>query len=309
MVASVNASNSLLSDADAGLPFHIDITFDDAMNTGVDPVIQFTSPIASLIANPATSNWINANTYSASFDFTDDNVEISNIVIEISGATDDSGNEQNIINYYFNAFEIDSRNPQVSSLTTSTSLVNSGDIGSGTFAITVDFDEAMDQSQTPVLSLSGTASSSLVFSASSGWNSAYSYTARYDVLNADASMTGVDVALTPGATDVAGNAAVTVGYEDVFDIDVIASVDYESVVASWNIYPNPVVSGQLLRIAAGHDESGTLSIIDPTGRLMHQTKFNHARTLDVSTENWSAGVYFMRMKTEAGESMCKIIVE
>ena len=309
MVATLASSNELLADTDAGNPFQIEITFDDAMDTATDPEIQFTTPIASLTANAGASFWVDNNTYSAAFEFADDNVELSNIVIEVSGSTDDAGNAQNVIHYNFNLFEIDSRNPQVVSLTPSTITVNSGDIGNSTFAITVDFDEAMDQNQAPALTLSGTASSYLSLSASSGWSSAYSFTARYDVANVDASVSNIGVTVSPAATDAAGNALESTGFDNVFNIDVVSGVNaIANAEGGWSVYPNPVVSGQMLNIISNDAFITGIAITDAMGRAIHQLTGTNTRSLMMNTATWSSGLYMVRLTTTKGAQVRQFMV-
>jgi len=109
---------------------------------------------------------------------------------------------------------------------------------------------------------------------------------------------------------LAGNPLAPVSFENVFDIEITSSVANETNSATgWSVYPNPVISGQTLRINTNDDDSGSLRITDPTGRLIYQNKINHVNTIDISTNSWSSGMYIMRWSSEKGDSMHQLIIE
>ncbi|MFM7234269.1 MAG: DUF6851 domain-containing protein, partial [Flavobacteriales bacterium] len=141
-VLSVTTADNVLSDADAGLPIEINIEFSEAMN-GVAPLIALGQVIPSLTYDEAASYW-QGNTYVAVFNLTDANEELDAISIEVSNGTDASGNAQNNLSVTSDVFSIDTRNPEVTSLTASTALLTEGDVGAATFTITLAFDETMD---------------------------------------------------------------------------------------------------------------------------------------------------------------------
>ena len=68
--------------------------FDEAMNTAVDPIVEF--PVEdpmSLILNEESSSWINSTTYVASFDIENVVAILENIDVSLSEVFDEAGNE------------------------------------------------------------------------------------------------------------------------------------------------------------------------------------------------------------------------
>lgn len=288
-VSGVTAGASLLADADAGLPFELSITFDEAMSE-VEPEITFGVSIPSLTHDAAASSW-QGNTYVAVFNLTDANVEVSNIPVQISGAVDAAGNEQNVTHYAYNLFNVDTRNPEVQNVSVSTEDVNSN---SATFAITVSFDEAMNTSVDPVISFNP-AASALNLTGASAWDSDYTYIARYDVaVSSLADITGIDITVDD-ATDAAGNPVTAADFADEFNTIALSISNAE--IPGVMMYPNPVISGAEVRLnlPTGMDQ-GEIAVYDGFGKLVYsRTAVMGGQQLAIETNNWATGMYAVRV--------------
>jgi hypothetical protein len=304
MVNQVTASATMLADADAGLPFELSITFDEAMSD-VDPDITFIADIPSLSHDAAASSW-QGNTYIAVFNLTDANVEVTNIPVQISGAADAVGNTQNVIYYANNLFSVDTQNPEAVSITPSTDIINSG--GDASFAVTVNFTEAMDQSSAPDITFSPAVP--LTLSATSGWDSDFTYTARYDVAASEASISDISVNVGTAAQDAAGNPMVAAEFESTFSIDIANSIADLSDLASWTAYPNPVIAGQDVRLNIPVDiTDARVMIFTSQGKLV--ADYNHAgnnNPMIVTTSGWSEGMYMVRLISKHAQGSLPVSV-
>ena len=108
-------------------------------------------------------------TYTATYNVADGNVDENSVTIDVTGAQDVVGNAQQ--NYApLDEFAIDTLNPSVSSVTANdTSITDSDTPGAGTFTVTVVFDESMDTTATPTLTFAPTVASTLSF-VSGAWS-------------------------------------------------------------------------------------------------------------------------------------------
>jgi hypothetical protein len=84
-------------EGDAG--FYLMSIFDDNMNQNAIPQVVFPveDPSNTLSFNAAASYWLNATTYMAYFDVTDNNENIAGVDVELTALIDDAGNEQEVM--------------------------------------------------------------------------------------------------------------------------------------------------------------------------------------------------------------------
>lgn len=296
VVNSVSAGSSILADTNTGSPFVLAIAFDEAMNAAA-PTISFGQNIPSLTLNAAASSW-NGNTYNAVYNLTDDNIEVSDIVVSVSGASDAVGNAQSAVHFAFDVFSIDTQNPEVASLNTSTSVINSGDVGANTFAVTVNFTEAMDQTSAPDITFDPAAG--LTPSAASGWDSDYTYTAHYDVAAGESSVSNISVGVGTAAADVAGNPMLSATFENAFSIDIVNSLMEFDGSSAWTIYPNPVLVGDDIRIQLPATiGTARIMIFDGQGKMVHDLSYTgNSSPMVLTTSAWAEGMYMVKLISE-----------
>lgn len=296
VVNSVSAGSSQLADTNTGSPFVLAIAFDEAMNAAA-PTISFGQNIPSLTLNAAASSW-NGNTYNAVYNLTDDNIEVSDIVVSVSGASDAVGNNQSAVHFAYDVFSIDTQNPEVASLNTSTSVINSSDVGANTFAVTVNFTEAMDQTSAPDITFDPAAG--LTPSAASGWDSDYTYTAHYDVAAGESSVSNISVSVGTAAADVAGNPMLSATFENAFSIDIVNSLMEFDGSSAWTIYPNPVLVGDDIRIQLPATiGTARIMIFDGQGKMVHDLSYTGNNSpMVVTTSAWAEGMYMVKLISE-----------
>ena len=97
-VVSVTVNDALVSDADAGLgKFTVTVLFDESMDTGVAPVLGYDPDHQRTLTSPSgiwSQTTLANDTYTVTYDVTDQEVEIANIEIDITNARDVAGNLQ-----------------------------------------------------------------------------------------------------------------------------------------------------------------------------------------------------------------------
>ena len=121
---------------------------------------------------------------------------------------------------------IDRQNPSVESVDASDLLITDADVGSGTFHVTVVFDQAMtaDGSADPTLTFNPAVASTLTFSGDS-WSADHTtYTANYNVADANVLQSGVTIDVT-GAKDANGNTQTDYTPQAEFSIDTAPHAD------------------------------------------------------------------------------------
>jgi hypothetical protein len=187
----------------------ISVVFSEDMLTSADPALTFSNgdPLAnSLVYNAANSGWISQNEFVAVYDASDANEEIDIITLNVDGAKDALGNDQEAFVLATNIV-IDTKNPTALTVATSAGVVNELSQGTGTFTVSLDFDEDMNTAIAPVIVFNdnGNSAATLSFNnAMSGWLSTTAYTAVYNV--ADVNLAAVSVEIESiSAQDPAGN--------------------------------------------------------------------------------------------------------
>nr|HPH83772.1 T9SS type A sorting domain-containing protein [Flavobacteriales bacterium] len=74
------------------------------------------------------------------------------------------------------------------------------------------------------------------------------------------------------------------------------------------IYPNPSTGYFQLKFNS-EIKSGIISVIDISGKLILEKQFNHSSTLNVDLTSLSKGIYFLKINTDNGIQIHKIIIQ
>ncbi|MEW5825940.1 MAG: hypothetical protein AB1778_03840 [Candidatus Bipolaricaulota bacterium] len=263
-VTTVVASDTLITDADTpgNATFTITVDFSEPMNTGIAPSLSFNPAVATTLTLDLTSGWSDSDTYVARYDVADGNARLFDVAVDVSGAQDVAGNEQE--NYAPQIeFEVDTLNPTVSSVVASDALISDADTpGDASFTVTIDFDDAMNTGVVPTVSLNPTVASTLSLDGTSGWADANTYVARYDTADANVDVDSVTVDVS-GVRDAAGNdqqdytpvhefaidtlnPTVSIGANDVAIYDGDVGVDRFVVTATYSESMDPAVTPSLV---------------------------------------------------------------
>ncbi|MCD4795984.1 MAG: hypothetical protein K8R49_02280, partial [Candidatus Cloacimonetes bacterium] len=149
VVCTVTPIPDLITDSDVGVgTFIIEVYYcqDMITNGTADPVITFPveDPTNTITYNVTNSYWEPDNrTWVAAYNVADVNETLEDIDIHVEGARDlitvnlqEPWDENN-------AFDIDTENPEIVSVTPAPILITDSDVGTNTFALTVDYSEDM----------------------------------------------------------------------------------------------------------------------------------------------------------------------
>lgn len=193
-----------LSDSDAAAvqpAFSLTIVFNEEMDTDTDPFISF-SPVevnSSLSFN--SGSWTDALTYVALYDFTDENVTITDVEVTIEDAQDKSGNTQ-FQSIEEDVFNIDTENPEPT-VSLDRTTINSID---NELQITISYNKDMDDDFNPSVAVSGSTNFNIPVSGS--WNDATTYviTISHDLTEEEIAANEINVS---GGRDVVGNIGTT----------------------------------------------------------------------------------------------------
>lgn len=130
--------------------------YDEDMDTNSDPSYSFNMPNSLVQDN--VGNWTDNRTYVETFTHNENEEELSNVEIEISGATDEVGNTA--VNNTSDPFDIDTQKPRITEITsTASGIYGPGDA----IDIKVVFDEDVQKMGTdPSLNLNSTGVASFV---------------------------------------------------------------------------------------------------------------------------------------------------
>lgn len=316
MVQQALPSVAVVADSEVGTGgFYIDLIYPEAMDGSQPVLVQLTGPAAvssTFSPNVGASSWLSSHTYRAVFHVVDQNVEWNGVGTIVSFAKDLAGNTQSP----FTAtalFDLDTRNPSVLLLSANTYTITSANSGSAGFELATVFDEDMDELVPPTLLFSEDLSGVLTLDASSSqWLSPSTYRASYDVANVDALFGAVGVSVS-GALDRAGNPVQTAEHPSFFAIDLQAvGIQELSSQGGLTIFPNPVVSGQLIHLLLGQDLLDVeLVVFNSLGAMEHRVSLgNLASGINtVALPELTTGVYLLRFSVQGQLHSQSLIIE
>jgi predicted outer membrane repeat protein len=214
VLKSLTANDTLLSDADAGSgKFRVTLTYTKPMDLAVAPTIAFGGVASTLTL--VNGIWTDSTHYVATYDVADVDLTVASVTIKVSGARDASGNAL-ATHTSSGLLGVDMQAPTVTNVWWNLTTIKDANVGSQKFTVSASFSEAMDMTVAPTLFFTADVSQTLTF-ASGSWSGS-TYTAVYDV--ADANVLARDLGVTVGgARDAAGNVQVAFSGSAVFTID------------------------------------------------------------------------------------------
>ncbi len=225
-VVLLTPNPALISDADVGTnTFSLTIDYDEDMLTGgtADPVITFPveNPLNTITFNHGI--WSDADTYVAYYDVIDVEETILDIDVHIEGTKDDPAGNTQVIYNETDVFDINTENPEVVSVTPAPALITDSDVGTNTFALTVDYSEDMITNGTadPVITFPVENPLSTITFNHGTWSDTDTYVAYYNVADVGIGETvpNIDVHIEGAKDDPEGNIQLLFDEADVFDID------------------------------------------------------------------------------------------
>ncbi|MCB0761091.1 MAG: T9SS type A sorting domain-containing protein [Flavobacteriales bacterium] len=218
-IEMLTTSVDVVTDADAGSTFTVTAVYDKPMDMLSTPGISFPSDDVSGTLTLASTDWINDSTAVFTFDVIDGEETILGIKTKIMSAEDMDGNKQ-IVHLEGELFGIDNENPMTDMTVANTDLLTDAQVGAGSYALSITFNESMDTSVNPEFTFPDEdASASLsINDAMSGWDDDMNYTVVFDLADANEDIEDIDFLVTT-ATDAVGNVLVEYTEVDGLDVD------------------------------------------------------------------------------------------
>lgn len=214
--SSVTLNADPITEANPAGNLTITITYNEQMDGGTNPTITFPDENPFSTITEAAGSWSDAFTFVRQYTITDADQDLNTVDIQVSGAKDLAGNNQNT---YSSAdyFAIDMKNPTVSSVVASTATVTDG---TAAFSITVNFDEPMNPGFLPTIAFptAGEDASTTLSTSTTNWPTAQQFVQNYTMTDNDDVIPNIDVRIT-GAKDVNGNLQVQKDQANLFNID------------------------------------------------------------------------------------------
>lgn len=291
-------SQTLLNDSStvAG-NFTLQLQFSEKVDTLLQPQLSFPAddPTAqSLQMDSLNSRWLDSLTYQYAYTLLDANEEFFNIQIQLAGAFDLNGN-QNDTSRLFQVFDLDTKNPNLIA-TTSIDTIKLGAAGTAGFTIAVDFSENMDTSYYPKIAfpVEDPTATLTINSAATEWQSLKNYQFVFDVDTAFNRLSDIDFEVD-SAYDLAGNLQLANTYANAFHIDIssaqISLSDFSNQALA--VFPNPLKAGQNLTLENIPPSAERLRLFNAQGALVREIGLVANRKQEISTTGLKPGFYHL----------------
>ncbi len=309
VVSNITPNLLTIADGDVGANnFTLTVDYSEAMNTGTNPTVSFPTvgedPTTTITFS--SGSWNTATQYVATYNVADNNDNIPNIDVQVSGAVDVAGNTQTVNNTN-DVFSIDMANATVTSVTANVSPITDGNVGTGTFTLTVVYDKNMNTGINPTISFptagENPLANTLTFN-SGNWTNATTYVATYDVADANETILDIDLNVS-GAQDASGNAQTAYSTINNFSIDT-----QNPAVTSVTTNLNPIVE-------ADNGNNFTITVVyseNMNGAVAPNISFpveNPGSTLTFTSGIWSAADTYVATYsiTDANQDLANIDIQ
>ncbi|MFC2095522.1 hypothetical protein ACFLSW_03685 [Candidatus Bipolaricaulota bacterium] len=225
VVVGASASHLTIARADIASELALTIHYSEPMQRDgtADPTFTFTPDVSALLSL-VLSAWQDADTFSATYEILDFELDEDYVTVVVAGGRDEAGNPQ--LDYESDlVLSIDTDPPWVTEPGGLDRFPDAGpvivladsDVGEDTIMLRATFTESMDTTATPEVAFTPDVSASLQQSVSTWTEGNTQYVRIYDVLDLDIETDWIDVTVS-GARDVAGNVW-DVHWPDEFRID------------------------------------------------------------------------------------------
>jgi hypothetical protein len=294
--------------------YFVDVTFSEMMNiTSFTPLFAILDAsgdaVSGVTYNIFSSVWLDDFTYRAAFNIADENIEISNLDLEVSLARDLANNPM-LLYESIEFSNLDTRNPQLLSFAISENVLGQEN---NEVEITVVFDEPMYADNTPSFSASNDLVSFEIFTPildESSWIDAYTYSGIYTV-NHTYFQGSLDLQVIV-ATDQAFNLVKDTTLVNAIEVDFIYLnlEDFEQ--EQLLLYPNPAQNGEWISIQLPKDNSyHSMYLIDVSGKIVQEITFfkQEDNTYRFVLENIATGLYFLRVQSGEKDWVVKLDIK
>jgi hypothetical protein len=317
IVEEVIAQGSIVSDENVNEgQFSIDIEFSEFMDMEQPALVILSGDETanSLSINFASSSWINDSIFRASYDVSDQNIEIEDIGVEVEFALDANGNSQSAYEQA-GVFDLDTKNPGILSFSSSDYFIDQSDIGSESFNFVLIFDEEMDPNAAVDFSFSPQDPVSSILEVNQDASellNPFTYNIVFDVIESIELVPSVDVVVN-NAMDLAGNPMVSFLFDNILSIDmgtlgVNDLLEDEALL----VYPTLIHSGGQLNIKLLRNAANVhFKIRDMHGKTLQENKFRDlaAGLHNITLSNFSSGIYVYELALEDRVYKGKLIIQ
>lgn len=316
-VELVSPQSDVVSDqnVDAG-QFWIDVEFSEFMDISQAALVLLTGEGIdnSLGINFGSSSWLNDTIFRASFDASDQNVEIQNIGVTVEFALDANGNSQDAFEQ-MGAFDLDTKNPELISFSSSDYFIDQSDIGNESFDFVLVFDEEMESNVFVDFSFSPADPVSSILQVNqpaSELLNPFTHRVVFDVAESTELVPSVAV-VASNAEDLAGNPMISFTFEDILTIDMqTLGFQDQSMEAGLSLFPNLVKSGDPVTLQLAHNVSNlTFRIRDLNGKVLQESKLGDLASGQhvIAISKFSAGVYLYEMAFDDKVYTGKLVIQ
>jgi hypothetical protein len=213
---TLSLSTTPITDAQTGdgNEVTVTVTFGEDMTKNTGDVSVSPDVDGDLTTMPSVENkhWTDARTFKADLQFTDDNEDVTGVILEVDGAKDAAGNTMS--SAVSTTYDVDTKNPTVTDATISNSPINDEYAGNQQ-TVTVDFSETMDMGASPTVEITGVSNGPLTVTQSSFSGSTWKGTVTINDNDEEATAT-IDVS---GAADSVGNSMDSADTSNTFEVD------------------------------------------------------------------------------------------
>ena len=279
--------------------YYIDITFNEPMNTGSNPLVVHQNEYNlnnSIQYNINESFFLDSLRYRAIFQVMDENIEINNIDIQVSFAEDAALNPQEI--FHQSSFvSLDTKNPSIIDYSINTTLLNF----ENTLDLAILFDEPMGPSIIPQLNFYPLPSPPLeIEQMSFDWINNDSINLSYQLMGASPEATIYSMGLENGI-DNAGNLLTPITLNDSLTIE--GALQLEQVTKNKSIlFPNIIGSGSNIYFRSEHNDEQykTCLLRNTEGKLLQELTLEYNNGIGVSEPiDVSPGMYFIYLNEKS----------
>jgi len=243
-VAWITPSTTLITDATVA--FNVGVQFNESMDfSGI--TFSFTPDVSDTLTPGGFST--DDNIYYNVYTVTDANNEYYGVDVTVSGARDLAGNLMSQTTAE-NAFDIDMKNPTVSSVNVSHPVINGDNVGE-IFTVTVVYNDLMNEAIDPDIEFFPSVASTLTAGIGS-WSDNLTFVKNYGISDANVEVTGVDI-LVENARDDNNNIQDNFQDNDKFDIDT-KNPTIVSVTVDDNLIADNDISGPLFKVTITFDQ-------------------------------------------------------
>ncbi|MDQ3099782.1 MAG: T9SS type A sorting domain-containing protein [Bacteroidota bacterium] len=218
IVSTVVASDAVLNINDIGDQFQVDIVFDQAMDTSVEPLITMIiqDPLqAALIGLGA--GWTSPDTYTLSYQLLDTTITLRDIHMRIDSAYSAIGKWQNV-HLASRPFSIDTERPLITATSISSSLINEALVSVNDLELLIEFDEPCSMLQMPDVAIPAAPASLIYDAAASYWMDDSSFIAKFQLIDNDDEIADLPMTIS-NVFDPSGNAMLAGTISNVLAID------------------------------------------------------------------------------------------